>query len=246
MTNETPKNTTLADQVFGSLVKRILTGEAPPLENLPPERAMAEQFGVTRHVVREAIKRLQQAGLVQVVHGGGNRVQDFHRTAGLDLLELVANYVPLEDALWTYWLPVLELRVEFADIIARQCAVRAPAHTRERLLGMVDRMRAESDDEALLALDEEFWSELVDGTENVVVRLIYNTLLAASRRTSAVTAAMVARELRDNGFQQELAVAIAEGDEDTAGRAARATMEHSLDQLRRAREARGRAAQQAP
>ncbi|UUY06381.1 winged helix-turn-helix domain-containing protein [Svornostia abyssi] len=40
-----------------------------PGDPLPSERVLAEQFGINRHAVREAIKRLQQAGLVVVSQG---------------------------------------------------------------------------------------------------------------------------------------------------------------------------------
>ena len=72
----------LADQIFGQITAQILSGELEAGENLPAERSLAEQFGVNRHVVREAVKRLQQAGLVQVVHGGGTRVLDIAESHG--------------------------------------------------------------------------------------------------------------------------------------------------------------------
>lgn len=43
---------------------------------LPPERTLAERLGVSRPVVREATKRLEQQGLVEVRHGVGTKVVD--------------------------------------------------------------------------------------------------------------------------------------------------------------------------
>ena len=43
---------------------------------LPPERRLAEQLGVSRTVVREATKRLELQGLIEVRHGIGIKVVD--------------------------------------------------------------------------------------------------------------------------------------------------------------------------
>ena len=43
---------------------------------LPPERQLAEQLGVSRTVIREATKRLELQGLIEVQHGIGIKVVD--------------------------------------------------------------------------------------------------------------------------------------------------------------------------
>ena len=57
-----------------------------PGESLPSERRLAEVLGVSRPAVREALKRLTAAGLVEVRQGDATTVRDFRRHAGLDLL----------------------------------------------------------------------------------------------------------------------------------------------------------------
>src|SRR3546814_6582818 len=47
---------------------------------------LSEMLGVSRNAVREAIKRLQQARLVEVKHGGTTTVLDYRIEAGADLL----------------------------------------------------------------------------------------------------------------------------------------------------------------
>src|SRR6476620_9288900 len=81
----------VSDGVFHELRDAVLDGRFAPGESLPPERQLAESFAVNRHAVREAVKRLQEAGFVRVVHGGGTAVLDVRRTAGLDLLVHLAR-----------------------------------------------------------------------------------------------------------------------------------------------------------
>ena len=56
------------------------------MQALPSERRLAEVLGVSRPAVREALKRVSAAGLVEVRQGDATTVRDFRRHAGLDLL----------------------------------------------------------------------------------------------------------------------------------------------------------------
>ena len=64
----------LAHDVVDALGGRIREGALNPGEKLPTEAAIMEEFGVSRTVVREAISRLQAAGLVETRHGVGTFV----------------------------------------------------------------------------------------------------------------------------------------------------------------------------
>ena len=81
----------VSDEVFAELRDAILTGRFQPGDTLPPERELAASFAVNRHAVREALKRLQEAGFVQIVHGGATTVLDVRSSAGLDLLAHLAR-----------------------------------------------------------------------------------------------------------------------------------------------------------
>jgi DNA-binding FadR family transcriptional regulator len=61
--------------VVHSLVNAIVTGEVPPGESLPPEGTLSAHFGVSRTVIRESVKRIEEKGLVTVVQGRGTQVQ---------------------------------------------------------------------------------------------------------------------------------------------------------------------------
>jgi GntR family transcriptional repressor for pyruvate dehydrogenase complex len=65
---------TLAHEVVDTLAGRIRDGSLAPADKLPTEAAVMAEFGVSRTVVREAISRLQAAGLVATRHGVGTFV----------------------------------------------------------------------------------------------------------------------------------------------------------------------------
>lgn len=234
MSAEAVKNVTLADQIFGQIARRIITGELAPGESLPPERAMAESFGVNRHAVREAVKRAQQAGLVKVVHGGGIRVLDIRSSASVDILQLMVpeQATEISPQIYEYWLAVLELRVAFAAEVARRCAERAPREVGEELMEIVAKMRAARNDEMLLLLDERFWTVAADGCGNIAYRLLLNSIVKIAFSARDLAASWVAREVANADFQAPIAEAILAGDADAAERAARETFQASVDALR--------------
>lgn len=66
----------LYEQIVEQIETRILSGDLKPGEQLPAERELAEQLGVSRTAVREAIKTLREKGLVDVLAGRGTFITD--------------------------------------------------------------------------------------------------------------------------------------------------------------------------
>jgi GntR family transcriptional regulator, transcriptional repressor for pyruvate dehydrogenase complex len=64
----------LAHELVERLKERILAGDIEPGQKLPAESSLMDEFGVSRTVVREAISRLQAAGLVETFQGRGSFV----------------------------------------------------------------------------------------------------------------------------------------------------------------------------
>ncbi len=67
---------TLTDLAADALTRLIRGGEYPPRSRLPSEMALADRFGVSRTVVREAVARLKSAGLVESRQGSGIYVRE--------------------------------------------------------------------------------------------------------------------------------------------------------------------------
>jgi len=64
----------VSSQIADQIRESILAGDFTPGEKLPPERELAEMFGVSRPSVREALNLLASAGLVMSYQGGGTVV----------------------------------------------------------------------------------------------------------------------------------------------------------------------------
>ena len=64
----------LADKVAESILETIRSQGVEPGTSLPPERELGLQFGVSRTVIREAIRSLSSKGVVTVVSGSGVKV----------------------------------------------------------------------------------------------------------------------------------------------------------------------------
>ncbi len=64
----------VSSQIADQIRESILAGDFSPGDKLPPERELAEMFGVSRPSVREALNILSSAGLVMSYQGGGTVV----------------------------------------------------------------------------------------------------------------------------------------------------------------------------
>lgn len=93
--SDTPRakpRSTLADRVYHWLFSRISNGEYPTNQRLPSEYALAEEFGVSRPVLRTALERLKSEGLVYSRQGAGNYVRASQAvTVGFARVETLAD-----------------------------------------------------------------------------------------------------------------------------------------------------------
>ena len=78
----------VADHVFDSLARAILNGELKPDEPLATQRDLAKQFNVSALVVRQAIHRLEDLGLVRVRQGSATIVLDPNESTDIRLIQL--------------------------------------------------------------------------------------------------------------------------------------------------------------
>lgn len=124
----TPSRSRLVDQIVEILVDAIVGGRYVPGGTLPAERLLAEQLGVNRASLRQALSRLEQVGLVESRQGVGTVVLDpASNTDPTVLSRLVPHLGPamIEE--------VLEVREGVAALVARLAAERATDPDRESL-----------------------------------------------------------------------------------------------------------------
>ena len=81
----------LYEQIVQQIEQSILKGALKPGDQLPAERELALQFGVSRTAVREAVKALREKGLVEAYSGRGTFVTDGRSQAIRQSLDLMAK-----------------------------------------------------------------------------------------------------------------------------------------------------------
>lgn len=215
----------VSDAVYGQLLAQVLSGALAPGDALPAERVLTETFGVNRQAVREALKRLDQAGLVEITHGGATRVRDHRTSAGLDLLPVLLlrpeGSIDVEVAR-----AVMEMRACIGPDAARLCAQRAPVPLVDQLRSVTEAMAAVADDvSALATLDWRYWELVIDGADNIAYRLAFNSLRDGAQPLAMTYTELLLDELTDIATHRALTDAVAAGDGGAAEAAARTLLE---------------------
>jgi GntR family transcriptional regulator, transcriptional repressor for pyruvate dehydrogenase complex len=85
---EVQRRPRLSDQVAQLMLEGIQEQQMAPGERLPSERELGEQFGVSRTVVREAVRALVAKGVIEVVSGSGLRIAEASATNVRESLSL--------------------------------------------------------------------------------------------------------------------------------------------------------------
>ncbi|MGW8482276.1 FadR/GntR family transcriptional regulator [Microbacterium sp. NPDC055903] len=162
--------------VLNELVQSIVTGEYAPGDALPPESVISVQFGVSRTVIRETMKRLQEKGMVTVAQGRGTHVNPSTSWNVLD--PLVLSTMIRNDST----LGVLdELSVVRGALEAAMAASAAGAadeegraRLRENLTAMTERL---DDSVAFREADVQFHITVMELSDNALAENISRVLI---------------------------------------------------------------------
>jgi len=217
------------EDVFEQIVAEVLSGEMQPGESLPSERNLAAVLGVSRPAVREALKRLTAAGLVEVRQGDATTVRDFRRHAGLNLLpSLLIRSGELDVSVVR---SILETRLHNGPKVAELAARRRDPELPGLLDGALRALADEIDPVERQRCALTFWDHVVDGADSIAFRLMYNTLRATYEPALPALAGVMADEVGRPQSYRELADAIAAGDPARATKAARDLLEPATTAL---------------
>jgi GntR family transcriptional repressor for pyruvate dehydrogenase complex len=166
----------LSDQVVMHIQNLILSGELLAGDQLPSQKELAAQFGVSTAVIREAIGVLAERGLLEAHAGSGTFVsqttQDtISKTLSLLFQQGQVSAQHLNEARRT-------LEVEIAGL----AATRAKSGDIARLDATVERMGHSLDDfEQYIEADLDFHLALAEATHNPLYPMLVGALLAVQR-----------------------------------------------------------------
>ena len=170
----------VADAVVQQIERLIVSGVLKGGQKLPSEREMAELMGVSRPKLRDAIKVLEERGLVTVRHGDGTFVARLTAAALTPaMIELLSRH---RSAFYDY----LEFRREvegFASFAAAQRATEADREILRGLIAEMERAHADADTTREAELDTEFHIAVVDAAHNsMLIQVMASIYELMSRR----------------------------------------------------------------
>lgn len=197
--------------------RRITGGELLNGERLPPERAFAEQFGVSRGTVRDALRRLEEAGFVEKRPGSGTYVA----YSEVETASIARSTSPLE---------LIDTRFALEPQIVRLAVLNATERAlakAERALDVME--RSEDDPDAFAVGDETFHLALAECTRNAMlvwiterVSEVRNNAEWARMRQITLSRAMIRRY---NAQHREVFESVRRRDAERAARAMRAHLD---------------------
>lgn len=79
----------LHEEIVSQMIGRIVGGQFRPGERLPAEREIAANLHVNRATLREALKKLEVMGLVEIRHGDGIYVKNYLESGNLELFKAI-------------------------------------------------------------------------------------------------------------------------------------------------------------
>ncbi len=79
--------TRLHEEIVEQLKGWIIRGDLEPDSRLPPERELADQLGVNRTTVREALHKLESLGLLEIRQGAGIFVKDYRDSTSFEFIK---------------------------------------------------------------------------------------------------------------------------------------------------------------
>lgn len=215
-TSSVVRPTSLSQQVVSDLRERIMASNVAPGTPLPSERELCSIYGVSRTVIREAIKVLSTKGLVDSVPGSGLVVG---RTDIDDVAEVMRLFMRSGSSLRYDQLHEVRLALEVS--VAGIASLKVTPELTDELYENCERLEASANDLVLASrLDFDFHRAIARGPNNEFFDVIFESLEGALMETRVATFSMdPSRFGTVTAAHRRIADSIAAGD-DTAARVA--------------------------
>ena len=187
--------------VVEALVNVIVSGELAPGDTLPPELPLSQQFGVSRTVLRESVKRLEEKGLVTVGQGRGTVVQPTKSWNMMDRVVLTALIVH-DDSLGV----LDELSIVRARLEAAMAGDTARTRTPDELAALraaLEEMRSSLNDYPVFSIADVRFHEVVmaisgNRLAESIARVLFERARESARYHGATPHAFQEQTLREH------------------------------------------------
>jgi GntR family transcriptional regulator, transcriptional repressor for pyruvate dehydrogenase complex len=214
----------LYEQIVQQIEGSILRGDLSEGSQLPAERDLAKQFGVSRTAVREAIKALQEKGLVDAFPGRGTFVTNGTSNSMRRSLDRIIKSGETDG--WAY---LVEVREILEPEIAALAAVRATDQDFAAMKDAVDVMdQAARDSDTFIEADLDFHLALAEAAANPIVLSLIDSIVGLLREQRLRIFSIGGGPERGQHHHKRILDAIKR--RDTQG--ARAAMQAHLSQVR--------------
>lgn len=171
----------LTDMAILKIRQLIQSGELTPGARLPPEQQLAAELGLSRNLMREAVKALVVARVLDVRRGDGTYVTSLEPRL---LLQNVAVAVELLQG--ETLLEITEVRRLFEPVATALAALRISPTDLDRIKGHLDAMREAKDDaEQLNHHDAAFHRAVVSATGNQTLTALLEGISSQTLRARA-------------------------------------------------------------
>jgi GntR family transcriptional repressor for pyruvate dehydrogenase complex len=199
------------EEVVDMIIQRIHSGELTVGQKLPPERILAEEMGVSRTSLREALRALESMGYIYSVTGGGNYVNSVsieHVLSPLTAMaaqdkKLAADIIDVR----------LHLEVHMASLAAKNATKQQLSQIYSAIINMQSEVEAGGNG---VQGDNQFHQEIAKASQNkafaIIVELV-GELLAESRKATLNIPGQPVKTIEDHILIFE---AIRNGDEKKA------------------------------
>jgi GntR family transcriptional repressor for pyruvate dehydrogenase complex len=175
---EAIQKTKVYEEISAQLQRLILDGAFRPGDKLPPERELAEQFGVSRSAVREAIRSLELKGFVEPRPGEGTLV----RTPSFDsLLNPLASLLGQKRELVV---ELLDVRMMLEPPLAARAARNASPEDIASLEAILERQKERvARHEVAIEEDSEFHYTIARAAKNSVILKVLDMMMDVLRES---------------------------------------------------------------
>jgi GntR family transcriptional repressor for pyruvate dehydrogenase complex len=208
------RRTRVYEGVARQLQALIAEGALKPGDMLPPERELAERFGVSRSSLRDAIRSLELAGLLVPKHGEGTMVADVSVDT---LVAPIASVLVRKRELIA---ELLEVRKMLEPGLAARAALNATDEDIARLEDILRRQREKAlRGETWTDEDSEFHDAIARASRNSVVLKVLDVLMDLLRETRARALQVEGRAQRSLAGHRRVLEAIRRHDPEAAERA---------------------------